>query len=163
MSWCLRTVSEVRARFVVLAVGADYRRLPADGAERFEGQGLYYAATHLEALQVANEDVVVVGGGNSAGQAVVNLLPYARRIHLVVRRPLTATMSRYLIDRIEAAENVEISQGCEVTALHGGDALEAVTIVTGDQDRASTDHRGSVSHDRRPPADGRSRRPGRSR
>ena len=64
---------------------------------------------------------------------MVNLLPYARRIHLVVRRPLTDTMSRYLIDRIEAAENVEISQGCEVKALHGGDALEAVTIVTGDQ------------------------------
>ncbi len=123
----------VRARFVVLAVGADYRRLSADGAESFEGEGLYYAATHLEALQVAGEDVVVVGGGNSAGQAVVNLLPYARHIHLVVRRPLTDTMSRYLIDRVEAAENVEISQGCEVKAIHGSDALEAVTIVRQDQ------------------------------
>src|ERR671915_259162 len=101
----------VRARFVVLAVGADYRRLPADGAERFEGLGLYYAATHLEALQASGEDVVVVGGGNSTGQAVVNLTSYARRIYLVVRRSLTATMSRYLIDRIEAAENVEIWEG----------------------------------------------------
>ena len=94
---------QVRARFVVLAVGADYRRLPAEGAERFEGLGLYYAATHLEALQASGEDVVVVGGGNSAGQAVVNLASHARRIYLVVRRSLTATMSRYLIDRIEAA------------------------------------------------------------
>ena len=119
---------EVRARFVVLATGADYRRLPADGADEFEGRGLYYAATHLEALQASGEDVVVVGGGNSAGQAVVNLTSYARRIHLVVRRSLTATMSSYLIDRIEDADNVEVLEGCEVKALHGGDDLEAVTV-----------------------------------
>jgi thioredoxin reductase (NADPH) len=123
----------VRARLVVLAVGADYRRLPADGADRFEGRGLYYAATHLEALQASDEDVVVVGGGNSAGQAVVNLMSYARRIHLVVRRALRATMSSYLIDRIEAAGNVEIWEGCEVTALHGGEELEAVTVACRDQ------------------------------
>ncbi len=118
----------VRARFVVLATGADYRCLPAEGAERFQGRGLYYAATHLEALQTSGEDVVVVGGGNSAGQAVVNLASYARRIHLVVRRSLAATMSRYLINRIEAAPNVEILEGSEVKALHGGDGLEAVTV-----------------------------------
>ena len=124
---------QLRTRFVVLATGADYRRLPAEGAERFEGLGLYYAATHLEALQASGEDVVVVGGGNSAGQAVVNLASYARRIHLVVRRALSSTMSSYLIDRIEAAGNVEIHEACEVTALHGGDQIEAVTIVTQDQ------------------------------
>src|SRR3954470_12161761 len=133
----LADCQRVRARFVVLATGADYRRLPADGAERFEGLGLYYAATHLEALQASGEDVVVVGGGNSAGQAVVNLASYARRIHLVVRRSLTATMSRYLIDRIEAAENVEIWEGCQLKALHGSDALEAVTVVCSDE----SDHR----------------------
>jgi thioredoxin reductase (NADPH) len=124
---------EVRARCVVLATGADYRRLPAEGAGPFEGIGLYYAATHLEALQASGQDVVVVGGGNSAGQAVVNLTSYARRIYMVVRRSLNATMSRYLIDRIEAAENVEIWEGCEVKALHGGDELEAVTVVCRDQ------------------------------
>ena len=129
----------VRTRFVVLAVGADYRRLPADGAERFEGSGLYYAATHLEALQASGQDVVVVGGGNSAGQAVVNLASYARRIYLVVRRSLSATMSRYLIDRIEAAENVEIWEGSEVKALHGGDELEAVTLVGRDQSERRLD------------------------
>jgi thioredoxin reductase (NADPH) len=123
---------QVRARFVVLAVGADYRRLPADGAERFEGRGLYYAATHLEALQASDEAVVVVGGGNSAGQAVVNLSPYARRIHLVARRGLNATMSRYLIDRIEAADHVEVHEGHEVKALHGGDEIDGVTIVSSD-------------------------------
>jgi thioredoxin reductase (NADPH) len=124
---------QVRSRFVVLATGADYRRLPAEGARHFEGRGLYYAATHVEALQASGEDVVVVGGGNSAGQAVVNLTSHARRIYLVVRRSLTATMSRYLIDRIEAAGNVEIWEGCEVKALHGGDDLEAVTVVGRDQ------------------------------
>jgi thioredoxin reductase (NADPH) len=123
----------VGARLVVLATGADYRRLPADGAKRFEGLGLFYAATHLEALQASGEDVVVVGGGNSAGQAVVNLASYASRIYLVVRRSLTATMSRYLIDRIDAAGNVEVLEGCEVKALHGRDELEAVTVVDRDQ------------------------------
>ncbi|WP_228282557.1 NAD(P)/FAD-dependent oxidoreductase [Rubrobacter tropicus] len=126
---------EVGARCVVLAVGADYRRLLADGAERFEGLGLYYAATHLEALQVSGEDTVVIGGGNSAGQAVVNLASYARRVHLVARRPLTATMSRYLVDRVEAAENVEVLGGCEIEALHGDEELEAVTVVGRDRDR----------------------------
>ena len=124
---------QVRARFVVLAVGADYRRLPSDGAERFEGLGLYYAVTHLEALQAAGEEVVVVGGGNSAGQAVVNLTSYASRIHLVVRRSPAATMSSYLIDRIDRADNVELHEGFEVSALHGDDDLEAVTIVGRDQ------------------------------
>jgi thioredoxin reductase (NADPH) len=127
----------VTARLIVLATGADYRRLPAEGAGGFEGRGLYYAATHLEALQASGEEVVVVGGGNSAGQAVVNLASYARRIHLVVRRSLSATMSRYLIDRIEAAENVVIREACEVKALHGGDELEAVTII----DRAGSERR----------------------
>jgi thioredoxin reductase (NADPH) len=123
----------VHARFVVLATGADYRRLPAQGAERFEGQGLYYAATHMEAIQASDADVVVVGGGNSAGQAVVNLTSYARRIYMVVRRSLTATMSRYLINRIQAAPNVEVLEGSEVKALHGGEELEGVTVVRRDE------------------------------
>jgi thioredoxin reductase (NADPH) len=118
----------VRGRSVVVASGADYRRLPAGNAERFEGLGLYYAATHIEALQTAGEDMVVAGGGNSAGQAVMNLSGHARKVHLVVRRPLDLTMSRYLVDRIETTPNVVIWSGCEVHALHGGDKLEAVTI-----------------------------------
>jgi thioredoxin reductase (NADPH) len=130
---------EVRGRCVVLATGADYRRLPAEGAERFEGRALYYAATHLEALQASGEDVVVVGGGNSAGQATVNLSTYARRIYLVVRRSLAATMSRYLIDRIEAAENVEVCEGFELKALHGDGELEAVTVLGRDQNERRLD------------------------
>ena len=132
-SMVLADGQQVHAHLVVLAVGADYRRLPAEGAELLEGCGLYYAATHIEALEASGKDVVVVGGGNSAGQAVVNLAGHARRIHLVVRRSPAATMSRYLIDRIEAAGNVELWEGCEVTAVHGGEEVEAVTVVCRDQ------------------------------
>jgi thioredoxin reductase (NADPH) len=119
----------VRGRAVVLASGADYRRLPADNADRFEGLGLYYAATHIEAQQCATEDVVVVGGGNSAGQAVVKLAGHARQVHVVARRPLEAAMSRYLVDQIEAKSNVRVWAGCEVRALEGADKLEAVVIA----------------------------------
>src|SRR5919106_514526 len=109
----------VRGRCVVLASGADYRRLPAENADRFEGLGLYYAATHIEAQQCSAEDVVVVGGGNSAGQAVVKLADYARQVYVVARRRLELAMSRYLVDQIEAKSNVSVWPGCEVRALHG--------------------------------------------
>jgi thioredoxin reductase (NADPH) len=120
----------VRGRCIVLASGADYRRLPAENAERFEGLGLYYAATHIEAQQCASEDVVVVGGANSAGQAVVNLAETAHQVHVVARRPLEAAMSRYLVDQIEAKSNVRVWTGCEVRALEGDEGkLEAVVIA----------------------------------
>ena len=119
----------VRGRAVVLAPGADYRQLPADNADRFEGLGLYYAATHIEAQQCSMEDVVVVGGANSAGQAVVKLADHAREVHVVARRPLEAAMSRYLVDQIEAKSNVRVWSGCEVRALEGDDKLEAVVIA----------------------------------
>jgi thioredoxin reductase (NADPH) len=118
----------VQGRSVVLAPGADYRRLPAANAERFEGLGLYYAATHIEAQQCSAEDVVVVGGGNSAGQAVVKLANTARQVHVVARRPLEAAMSRYLVDQIEDKSNVQVWTGCEVSALEGDGKLESVVI-----------------------------------
>ena len=125
----------VRGRCVVLASGADYRRLPAEGADRFEGSGLYYAATHIEAEQCSQEEVVVVGGANSAGQAVVKLADHARQVHVVARRPLEAAMSRYLVDQIEARSNVNVWSGCEVRALQGDDKLEAVVISGAGPDR----------------------------
>ena len=125
----------VQGRIVVLASGADYRRLPADNAERFEGLGLYYAATHIEAQQCAAEDVVVVGGANSAGQAVVKLADTANQVHVVARRPLEAAMSRYLVDQIEAKSNVRVWTGCEIRALEGDEKLEAVVIAGGGPDQ----------------------------
>ena len=125
----------VRGRCVVLASGADYRRLPAENADRFEGQGLYYAATHIEAQQCSAEDVVVVGGANSAGQAVVKLADHAREVHLVARRPLEAAMSRYLVDQIEAKPNVRVWSGSEVRSLEGDEKLEAVVISGAGPDR----------------------------
>jgi thioredoxin reductase (NADPH) len=125
----------VRGRCVVLAPGADYRQLPAENADRFEGLGLYYAATHIEAQQCSGEDVVVVGGANSAGQAVVKLADYAREVHVVARRPLEAAMSRYLVDQIEAKSNVRVWSGCEVRSLEGDEKLEAVVISGAGPDR----------------------------
>src|SRR5919198_4344763 len=125
----------VRGRCVVLASGAEYRRLPAENADRFEGRGLYYAATHIEAQQCSGEVVVVVGGANSAGQAVVKLADYAREVHVVARRPLEAAMSRYLVDQIQAKSNVRVWSGCEVRSLEGDEKLEAVVISGAGPDR----------------------------
>jgi len=125
----------VRGRCVVLASGAEYRRLPAENADRFEGRGLYYAATHIEAQQCSGEVVVVVGGANSAGQAVVKLADYAREVHVVARRPLEAAMSRYLVNQIEAKSNVRVWSGCEVRSLEGDEKLEAVVISGAGPDR----------------------------
>src|SRR5437763_10439559 len=125
----------VRGRCVVLAPGADYRRLPAENADRFEGLGLYYAATHIEAQQCSEEDVVVVGGANSAGQAVVKLAGHAREVHVVARRLLEAAMSRYLVDQIKAKSNVRVWSGSEVRSLEGDEKLEAVVISGAGPDR----------------------------
>ena len=129
----LRTVTltdgqTVHARQVVLACGADYRRLDAANAGCFEGSGLYYAATHIEALEVHGEEVVVAGGGNSAGQAALTLAGSARTVHVVVRRPLEQTMSRYLIDRINDTPRIVVRAGYQIEALHGEGKLEGVTI-----------------------------------
>jgi thioredoxin reductase (NADPH) len=125
----------VQGRCVVLAPGADYRRLPADNADRFEGLGLYYAATHIEAQQCSEEEVVVVGGGNSAGQAAVKLADHARQVHIVARRPLEVAMSRYLVDQIETKSNVRVWSGCEVRTLEGDERLEGVVISGAGPDR----------------------------
>jgi thioredoxin reductase (NADPH) len=99
----------VRAKAVVIASGAAYRRPPIENLEMFEGAGVSYWATPVEAKLCAGEEVALVGGGNSAGQAVVFLAPKVRKLHLVVRRDgLEATMSRYLIERINALPNVEL-------------------------------------------------------
>jgi len=119
----------VEARTVVLAMGARYRRLDAEGCRRFEGAGVYYAAGHLEATHCHGASVVVVGGGNSAGQAAVFLSRHAKRVYMVIRRDsLAETMSRYLIDRIEREPNIELIARSEVERLDGDKTLQQVEL-----------------------------------
>lgn len=124
---------ELLGRCVVVATGARYRRLGVPGDERFEGAGIYYAATDLEARFCVGDDVAVVGGGNSAGQAAMFLSRYARRVHLIHRRPdLDSSMSEYLIDRIDHTPNVTKHLSSRIVAVHGGDALTGITCDTPD-------------------------------
>jgi len=109
----------VRARAVVAASGARYRRPDIPDLSVYEGAGISYWATPIEARLCAGEEIALIGGGNSAGQAVVFLAPQVKRLHLIVRRDLSETMSRYLIDRIAALANVEIHAGSEITSLEG--------------------------------------------
>ena len=118
----------VRARAIVIATGAQYRRLDVPGLERFEGVGIYYAATELEGARVGREDAVVVGAANSAGQAATYLARSSGHVHMLVRgRGLAAHMSRYLIRRIEATPNITLRVRTRVVGLDGGDHLERVT------------------------------------
>lgn len=121
--------SRLCARAIVVASGARYRKLDLPELPRFEGRGVFYGATAMEGVLCRNSVVVVVGAGNSAGQACVFLSGLATRVHLVVRgQDLSASMSRYLIRRIEETENIELHTQTEVTELHGQDHLETLVI-----------------------------------
>jgi len=125
----LATGERIRARSVVLATGARYRRLQVDRLEQFEGSCVHYWASPLEADLCADQEVALVGGGNSAGQATVFLAARSKRVTLVARRPLNETMSKYLVERIESLPNVEVVIGCEISSLDGKPGeLEAVTV-----------------------------------
>lgn len=131
----------VQARTVVVASGARYRRPDVERLEMFEGKGISYWASPIEARLCAGEDVALVGGGNSAGQAVVFLAPQVKHLHLVVRRPLEATMSRYLIDRIAALPNVSIHVGSEIAALEGDCRTGLAGVVFRSRSDGSTERR----------------------
>jgi thioredoxin reductase (NADPH) len=119
----------LRARAVVIATGADYMRLEAEGREAFENLGVYYAATALEAQLCRRSTVVVVGGGNSAGQAAMFLSETAQKVLLVIRGDgLSSTMSSYLSRRVETKENIEILTRTEVRKMTGSRRLEAVEL-----------------------------------
>jgi thioredoxin reductase (NADPH) len=116
-----------KARTVVIATGARYRRLSVEGADRFDGNGVYYGATPLEAAMCRNEEVAIVGGGNSAGQAAVFLASFAKHIHLLVRGSnLSSTMSKYLISRIEATKNISLRTLTIIEGLEGDKSLEQI-------------------------------------
>jgi len=121
--------AEVTARSVIAATGARYRRLEASQLERFEGVSIHYAATEAEAQRCEGEEVAVVGGGNSAGQAAVYLAGRTSKVYLLIRGDdLAKSMSRYLVDRVMGAENVELLASTEVRELMGEDRLEGVVV-----------------------------------
>ncbi|WP_322068187.1 FAD-dependent oxidoreductase [Paraburkholderia bannensis] len=126
----LTNETTIRARSVVIASGAAYRRPAIDGLARFEGRGAYYWASPVEAKMCAGQDVILVGGGNSAGQAAVYLASHARRVIMLVRgESLNASMSQYLVERIASLENIEVHYKTTITALHGSANLETVEIL----------------------------------
>lgn len=117
----------VPARAVIIATGAEYRKLPLENLAQFEGNGVYYGATFLEAQLCGNEEVIIVGGGNAAGQAAVFLSQTAKHVHVLIRSGgLADTMSRYLIRRIEESKAITLHTDTEVVGLEGGDRLDRV-------------------------------------
>ena len=120
---------EVCAKAILVATGVQYRRLPLEGLEEMEGAGIFYAATDMEARFCHGTEAIVIGGGNSAGQAAMYLSRSAAHVHLVVRGDsLASSMSSYLTQRLEADPAITIHYNTEVTQLHGEDHLEAVTF-----------------------------------
>ena len=120
----------VLARSVVMATGARWRELQAEGVERYRGAGVYHAMMATDAERCRDEDVVVVGGGNSAGQAATHLAKLARSVRVVVRgKALKSTMSHYLIDRIEGSPRIEVMTETEVSAVHGTETVQSVTLL----------------------------------
>ncbi len=130
--------SEIVSHAVVLAVGLTYRKLDAPGVEKLTGAGVYYGAALTEVLSCRDQPAYIVGAGNSAGQAAMYLVEYASKVVMVVRgASLEEKMSQYLVDRIYAHPNIEVRLQSEITAVHGDDHVEALTVSncqTGEED-----------------------------
>ena len=119
-------------RAIIIASGVEYRRLAVENLSRFDGAGVYYAATRMEAQLCADEEIAVVGGANSAGQAAMFLAETAKRVHMLIRGDgLAQTMSRYLISRIEAHPAIELHTRTEIVGLEGNGHLEQIAWRTG--------------------------------
>jgi thioredoxin reductase (NADPH) len=130
--------SEAPTRAVVLATGAAYRKLPLEHWARFEGAGIFYAATELEARTCADEPVAVIGGANSAGQAALYLADRGSPVRLVLRGgDLAAGMSRYLVDRVLEHPQIEVHLGAQVTAVDGELQLESIDVTSGDTEEVA--------------------------
>lgn len=133
------TGQSIRCAAVVVATGVQYRRLPIDRLEALEGKGVYYAATEIEARYCRDTEVVIIGGGNSAGQAAMYLSRAAKCVHLVVRGPsLAASMSDYLLSRLEADPRIAIHYNSDVTRLVGEDRLDGLDVT--DRVKGETRH-----------------------
>ncbi len=130
----------VLARTMVMATGARWRELSAEGMERFRGAGVYHAAMPTDAERAQDKDVIVIGGGNSAGQAAASLAKGARSVRVIVRgAALKSTMSRYLVERVERSPTIEVMTETEVVALHGTATVESATLQSADGSRQEVD------------------------
>ncbi len=130
---CLDDLSEISCQAAIIATGVTYRQLSVPGADDFAGRGVYYGAATTEALLYRDAPVGVIGGGNSAGQAVVHLARFASEVHLLVRgEDLGATMSAYLVEQIDGLGNVSVHTRSEITSLQGSDHLERATFAAAD-------------------------------
>ncbi|MEM9998351.1 MAG: FAD-dependent oxidoreductase, partial [Bacteroidota bacterium] len=122
--------SEITCHALIISTGVDWRRLPAEGADDLAGSGVYYGAAMTEAMNCKNEDVYIVGAGNSAGQAAMFFADYARRVVMVVRGDsLEAKMSQYLVTRIYETPNIDVRLQTEILACQGDDHLDCVTLI----------------------------------
>jgi thioredoxin reductase (NADPH) len=132
---CIHTLrfddgNEIEARAVIIATGVSYRLLAGEGLADLTGRGVYYGASANDARNTAGDDVYIVGGANSAGQAALHLAGFARRVVMLVRgASLADSMSHYLIERIESADNIDVLFRTEVTRGHGVEHLERLTLV----------------------------------
>ena len=121
--------TSANAKSLLVATGVSYRMLPAEGADRFAGAGVYYGASGVEATEYADQDVAVIGGGNSAGQAALFLAGRASSVRIIVRGAgLAATMSAYLVDRIASTPNIEVVGESSVVAVQGGQHVESIDV-----------------------------------
>jgi thioredoxin reductase (NADPH) len=137
----LESGTRIPARTIVIAAGAEYRRPPCKNLSRFEGAGVYYGATFVESQLCGGEEVIVVGGGNSAGQAAVFLAETTKRVHMLVRSAgLAQSMSRYLIRRIEETATIVLRPYTEIVGIEGGDHLEFVRWQN-NQTRQTEEHK----------------------
>jgi thioredoxin reductase (NADPH) len=124
--------SEISAEALLIATGVQWRKLDVPGVDRLSGAGVYYGAGSTEAVSCRDDDVYIVGGANSAGQAAIHLSRYARRVVMLVRgTSLAASMSQYLIDEISRTPNIQVEYQTKVVEVHGGDHLDAITIECG--------------------------------
>jgi thioredoxin reductase (NADPH) len=122
--------SELACQALLLAMGVQWRKLDIPGIDRLQGAGVYYGAGSTEAMTCADEDVYIIGGANSAGQAAMNFSRFARRVVMLVRGDsLAASMSRYLVDEIEKTPNISVELKSSITEVHGDTRLEAISVL----------------------------------
>lgn len=126
--------SEITARSVIITTGVDYRKHPANGIDKFTGAGVYYGAATTEAGAIKGEDIYMVGGGNSAGQAAMYLSKFAKQVYITVRKPdLSSSMSQYLIDQIAGTENITVLGYTEVIDAEGDERLEKLKLKNNEE------------------------------